>query len=74
MQISTSDVMAQRVCPGTEEKNNLSEREKTLKCGIGKTSGLTTRVISQTDLSPHQKGPAAMTLLPHYQPPLCPQR
>lgn len=29
MQISAPDVMAQRVCPETEEKNNPSEREET---------------------------------------------
>lgn len=63
-----------RVLRNCGEKNPECVWERTEKYGIGKTSGLTTRVISQTDCSPHQRGPAAMTLLPHYQPRLCPQR
>lgn len=55
-----------------KKKKKVWERRRQ-KFGIGKPSGVTTRVISQIDLSPHQRQPAAMTLLPHYQPRLCPQ-
>lgn len=67
MQILALDTVAQPVCSQTEEGEK-KEREREdwkRKHATGKTSAATTRVISQTDLSPNQRGPAATTLLPH---------